>query len=550
MPLLNLPTPPDGFDFAKNGLGQETGTLIKSAASTLNDAAKKIVSSIPKPNVPSFSAPADSNGPSLNATMDAIKNGSINKDISASISKIGDVAGSLPTAVSEGLAEAQAAVAAKLGAAQAQLPKLMAVAQANMDLTTKTALAAGAPPTEAQLKAASGSLAIFQDGPAALKAQAESVSKAVAQAGADFGAKLPAALNTAGNFAKAGLDKVTSLATTAGSAISSFATTVPPQTIPDPENPSGPAITNPAYTAFAAMPGNANKLASLSSLTSAMTTAGAGLTSAFGAIEAKANAAVAGGIADLKAFAFAAKLATPAGGVMGEARSLSIDSTKVSAAQINKIVAQSAASNPAQPPKAADAEIKEVKIKDAPVAATSAPTTAIFGKTPSEKISEAMVTAYAQHWDGTNKYFKSISSPANLEPKLNAFYPNYTTIRDKAKQIAADKPDSAARTDEENYYMEKRTKLRELVEYFVIYQGVLRTQSQLNERSRQYQLLKKLFEENKTYGEAPLSIQTAISTSAVLSDEEEAKYFKTYADLIKAKPDLALPDRLDKPFTA
>lgn len=551
MPLLNLPNPPDGFSFSVNGLGQQTGTLIKSTASTINEAAKKLVSSIPKPNIPSFSVPTDSNGPSLNATIDAIKSGSINKSITDSINKIGAVAGSLPSDISAGLAEAQAAVAAKMAEAQAQLPKLMAVAQANMDLTTKKALAAGAPPTEAQLKAASGSLAIFQDGPAALKAQAEAVSKAVAQAGTDFGAKLPAALNTASNFAKAGLDKVSSLATSAGASITSFANTVPPQSIPDPFNPSGPPIANPAYATFIANPANANKVSSLSSLTTAMTTAGASLTSAFGAIESKANAAVSGGIADLKAFAFANQLAQPAAGIMAEARSASIDTTKFSAAQINKVVAQAAASNPAQPPKAADADIKETKIKEPVTATTATPTTAIFDKNPSDKISEAFVDAYASHWGRTNTYFKSLTATSNVEEKLNAFYPGYTTIRDKANKVLADKPDPANRNAEETYYVDKREKLKAVQRtHFVFYRGLVRTQDQLNERARQYQLLKKLFEENKTYGDAPLSIETAIKTSAVLSDAEEATYFKTYADLIKAKPEAALPASLENPFSA
>jgi hypothetical protein len=65
-----------------------------------------------------------------------------------------------------------------------------------------------------------------------------------------------------------------------------------------------------------------------------------------------------------------------------------------------------------------------------------------------------------------------------------------------------------------------------------------------NERAKQYQLLEKLFQQDKTYGDCPLSIETAIKTSAVLTDEEEAKYFDTYADLIKAKPELALPSKL------
>jgi hypothetical protein len=547
MPLLNLPSPPDGFSFSLNGLGQQTGTLVTSAASLLNDTAKKLVGSLPKAPENLFAPGADINGPSLTATMADIKSGAINKDITASLAKISGVAGSLPTDVGNAMAEAQSAIATKMAEAQAQLPKLLAIAQANMELTTKTALANGAPPTEAQLREASGSLAIFQDGPAALKAQAESISKTVAEAGKDFGAKLPAALDTVSNFAKAGLDKISTLATSAGSSISSFASGVPTTTIP---NPPGPPITNPAYTSFIANPDNASKVSSLNSLTSNLATAAAGLTSAFAVIEAKANTAVSAGITDLKAFAAAAQFAQPAGGIMAAARSISIDTTKVSAAQINKVVAQSAAGSVATSPKADDASVKETKLSEPAQTTATATKTGIFGKDPNEKISESFVTAYADHWRGTNTYLQSLTAKATFQAKLNAFYPNYVGIKERAVQIEKDKSDPASRTVEETYYVDKRAKLKGLVsEYFVFYKGIIKTQSQLNERATQYKLLKNLFEQNRTYGDCPKSIETAISTSAVLSDAEEANLFMTYADLKKAKPELALPDALDAPFT-
>jgi hypothetical protein len=548
MPLLNLPSPPDGFSFSLNGLGQQTGTLVTSAASLLNDTAKKLIGSLPKAPENLFAPGADINGPNLTATMADIKSGAINKDITASLAKISGVAGSLPTDVGNAMAEAQSAIATKMAEAQAQLPKLLAIAQANMELTTKTALANGAPPTEAQLKAASGSLAIFQDGPAALKAQAESISKTVAEAGKDFGAKLPAALDTVSNFAKAGLDKISTLATSAGSSISSFASGVPTTTIPNPLG--GSPITNPAYTSFIANPDNASKVSSLNSLTSNLATAAAGLTSAFAVIEAKANTAVSGGITDLKAFAAAAQFAQPAGGIMAAARSISIDTTKVSAAQINKVVAQSAAGSVATSPKADDASVKETKLSEPAQTTATATKTGIFDKDPNEKISESFVTAYADHWRTTNTYLQSLTAKATFEAKLNAFYPNYVGIKERAVQIAKDKADPASRTAEETYYVDKRAKLKGLVDgYYIFYRGIVKTQSQLNERATQYKLLKSLFEQNRTYGDCPKSIETAIRTSAVLSDAEEATLFMTYADLKKAKPELALPDALEAPFT-
>jgi len=550
MAIFQLPNPPAGFEFAKNGLGEQTGTLIKSASSILNDAAKKITSSIPKAPTVEFSIPNIPEGPTLADTMNAIKSGAINKDISASLTKISGVADSLPAEVNANLASAQATIAEKMAQAQADLPKLMAIAQANMDLTTKLAYANGAPPTEAQLKAASGALAIFQDGPKMLSEQASAISKSVAEAGKDFGAKLPAALETAGNFAKAGLDKITSLAKTAGASVTSFASSVPAQTIPDPLNPSGPAIPNPAYATFAADPSNASKLASLSNLTASMNTAAAGLTSAFGAIESQANAALSGGITDLKAFGFAAALAQPAGGIMGVARSAGIDTSFVNPLQINKVIAQAAASNPAQPPKADDAKIKATKVKESSEASAPAvpPKKAIFGENPNEKISSAFVTAYANHWAETNVYYESLER--GLKAKLDGWYPNYSGIKARAEQIVTEKPDAATRTTEEQYYVEKREKLKAItIEWFKYFKNFEKVGEQQNVRADQYNLLKNLYQENKTYGDCPLTIQTAISTSAVLSDEEEAKYFDTYADFAKAKPGEALPDSLNNPFS-
>ncbi len=549
MAVFQLPSPPDGFEFAKNGLGQETGTLIKSAAATLNDSAKKIASSFPKPpaNLFNFTVPTDSNGPNLTQTMNDIKSGAINKDITASLSKIGDVSGSLPTDVAASLASAQTDIANKMQQAQAQLPRLMAIAQANMDLTVKMSLAStGQPPSEEQLKQASGALAIFQDGPALLKTQAESISKSVAQAGPAFGASLPAALNSAGNFAKAGLDKVTNLATTAGASITSFANSVPAQTIPDPSNPSGPPITNPAYTTFAADPANASKLSSLSSLTTAMSTAAAGLTSAFGAIEAKASAAVAGGIADLKAFAAASQLAQPAGGIMAQVRSIAVDTSKVSPDQINKVIAQAAASNPAAPPKPPEAEAtRVVKAPDDATAATPdspPPKTAIFNKNPKDKISVAFCQAYLAKVEEGIAFRKALTEKAKYEEKLNAFYPNYTSIRDRGDQIKKDKPDPATRTEEENIIVAKREALKTVAtQYFLYRANTTKVWNQVNVRIEQYDLLRKLYFADKRYGDCPRSIETAISTSAVLTDEEEKLYYATYADLIKAKPEASVP---------
>ena len=93
--------------------------------------------------------------------------------------------------------------------------------------------------------------------------------------------------------------------------------------------------------------------------------------------------------------------------------------------------------------------------------------------------------------------------------------------------------------------MEKRLKLKALVQQYSLFSAnAKKVWNQVNVRIEQYNLLKKLFFEDRTYGDCPVTIETAISTSAVLTDEEELQYYETYADLIKVKPDVALPAKL------
>jgi len=150
------------------------------------------------------------NPPNLSETIDKIKSGAVNADITASLGKIGEVSGTLPAGANADLEAAKADIAAKMAKAQADLPKLLAIAQGNVDLLTKKKIAeTGKPPTEAEIKAAQGALAIFQDGPKLLESKAAEISKAVAQAGEDFGAALNKGLSSAKDFTKAGITKVT-----------------------------------------------------------------------------------------------------------------------------------------------------------------------------------------------------------------------------------------------------------------------------------------------------------------------------------------------------
>jgi hypothetical protein len=534
MAIIQLPEPPSGFQFAKDGLGKVTSKLVpsisdslKSASNSITSAGSKFFANLPKP--PSFGA--DTNGPSLLDSMNAIKDGSINKDIAASLNNIGEVTGSLPPEAAAALEASKADVAAKMAKAQADLPKTMALAQANMDLTVKLSIAStGEPPTEDQLKEASGALTIFQEGPEMLKAQAESISKKVAEAGAAFGAPAPGGLD----FAKAGLTKVTDLAKSAGAKITEFATGVPSETIPDPANP-GQTIPNPAFLSFAADPENSKKLSGLASLTSALDSAAEGLNSAFGALEAKADAAVAGGIKDLKAFAFASQLAAPATGVMADAKNAATDLSKVSALQIAKTNQIAATLAPTTPPKNTTVDGRvEPKLPKDDSTSTTTPKTAVFGKNPRDKISESFLGVLDRYSDNMNKLYETIASTA--ERDFDLWYPGYAAQKNKAEDIKKNKPDVADRTAEETRLVEKREKLKAILKSDgMAYLTIIRGQEAAVKSVNIYNTVLELFKANKTYGDVPLSVEGEFNSIGE-SAKEPPKGFATFAEYKAANP--------------
>jgi hypothetical protein len=539
MPLIdlsNLPSPPAGFGFAKDALGSVTGKLSPAISDTLKSASGAVTALNSKLlnsqiSIPSFGGEA--NGPSLVDSMNAIKNGSINKDITASLGNIGDVASSLGEEAGAALTSAKNAIAGKMAAAQAQLPKLMAIAQANMDLTVKLSIAnTGEPPTEDQLKAASGSLAVFQDGPAMLKAQAENISKSVAEAGAAFGAALPAGVD----LAKAGLAKATSFAQSAGAAVSSFASSVPAQTIPDPSNP-GETIPNPAYTAFAADPGNASKLSSLSGLTGALGTAAGGLTAAFGAIEAKANAAVAGGLTDLKAFAFASQLAAPSAGIMAQAKAASVDLSKVSPLQIakaNQMAAKVTVSTPPKNETVDGPDTKDPKLAEGTATAPTAKTKVVYDMPAGDKITQGFVEKYYKVFETSDKIQKSLTDSQLDDAEY--FYPGSKKIRDDA--LAFEKIPEADRTAEQTRIIDKRSKIRAVIfEHAMFWQTYKTETAYRNALSTEYNILRSAYMANKTYGDLPLSVEGVPKS---VNDRGEPKGFATFAEYKAANPGVDL----------
>ena len=203
--LYNINNAPDGKKIAEPG-----DPFYQTAESMKNK--NKEIKGLGAKGLSLFNSLKGSAGPdtapNLSVTMDKIKSGAIFSDITANLGKIGEVSGSLPGVSNAQLEAAKTDIAAKMEQAKKDLPKLLAMTQARIDILTKRKVAeTGKPPSEAEIKEASGALAIFQDGPKLLESKAAEISKDVAIAGKDFGASISKGLSSAKDFSKAGINK-------------------------------------------------------------------------------------------------------------------------------------------------------------------------------------------------------------------------------------------------------------------------------------------------------------------------------------------------------
>ena len=230
--------------------------------------------------------------PSYADMLTTIKSGSIFKDTAADLSALGN------------LGVDTSAIAASIDAAKATMSIDMAVANAAVAQKAKEAQAAGRALSAADMEAAMAPLSVLKNLKSTLSSTMSSVASAASSAGSVLGAALPGGLPGA-------LPSPADLINSVASAASAFSASVPAQTIPDPENPSGPEIPNPAYSAFAAIPGNLDKLSSISGLTSGAASAGQGLGAALGGFALAAAAGKSDILGSLKADAMLATLTKP-----------------------------------------------------------------------------------------------------------------------------------------------------------------------------------------------------------------------------------------------
>jgi hypothetical protein len=601
--LYNIRNAPDGQPIAK------PGDPFYQTAESMKNRDKAVAGGVSAGSLKFFnmiSGTSADNPPNLSDTMDKIKNGTINADITASLDKIGQVSGSLPGVSSTQLSAAKADIAAKMAKAQADLPKLLAMAQANVDILTKKKIAStGKPPTEAEIKAAQGALTIFQDGPKLLESKAAEISKAVTQAGPDFGAKVPAGITSVANFAKAGLTKITALATIAGGKITEFALGVPSQTIPDPLNSTGPAIPNPAYATFAAIPANATKITKLADISTKMNEASADMTTKFAAIETAQATAVTGGMADLKAFAFAAQLSQPATGFKATIQDFTLDKNAFDPTSISKTFASASKLGPSidtslykstkdedltykgddgivwdrtnaerlrrslpglaaigsprpldpplvpagpTPPKAPETILKVEKPKDpGAVPASASPTVkkrAVFDKDTDERIYNPFVKEYLVVLNVFIDAVNSASSTLDADViKWMDIGKDFDALRTAGAKIKTEKPDTSTYTEEEKVIVKERSfYLGILKAYSDVWRKYTYANDRRNELTEQFNILRAAFMAGKTFGDLPLSVETAVMKDkgpVGWKTSSPESYYKSFSEFAKANPDKA-----------
>lgn len=600
--LYNIRNAPDGKEIAEPGDPfYQTAESMKNRGNEL-----KGVGSSGLAFFNQLSSSSESKGPSLADTLAKIKNGEANADVSSALGNISSVSGSLPGNVNEGLAASQASIAEKISAAQADLPKLMAIAQANMDLTTKLAVAQGRAPTEAELKAASGALAVFQDGPTLLQSKARALSSEIVAEGAAFGVDVPKDITEASGAISDLTDtsKITEAAQTTGSAISSSIGEVPTPTIPNPLYVAGDdtqpeTIPNPEYETYAANPANAEKVGLFQNILNKITNFTSSLTSDFIALEQTQQTAVAGGVEDLKAFAFAAQLSQPATGVLGAAKSLSVNPTAFDPEEIKKALSGAAnlgaaidtaaysgtkdedltytgddgivwdrvntererrglpglvslgAPRPdepplvprgATPPKPPNESVKtENEFKDPPPKIV--PKTAVFNKKPSDKVSKDFTESYFKIY---SQWKDALDASRNILPKAaedwfgDTIPGGYIALRDKRRAIESDKPDPSTRSAEEKKTIEEQTKWKTIfTEKSTQFQQATYFRARHNEVADAYNLVRKAYISDANYAGLPKIVE-----DVVLKDEGPKDWkiriptptYLSYADFLNNKP--------------
>lgn len=575
--LYNIQNAPDGKQIAEPGDPfYQTAESMKNRDKELN----KISAGTLK-IYNSFVAEKPVATPNLSETMDKIKDGSVFSNISSGLGSIAAQTSALPGFLTASLTATQEAFAEKMTELQAKLPELQAKAATNIDILTKQKIAeTGNPPSIQEIKAASGDLAIFNDAPAALKTQAENLSKSIGDAQKKFAGGL------------AGI----------GASITSFVTGVPAETIPNPIE-GLPPIPNPDFLAFANNPANASKLSGLSSVTGALSGAAGKLTSLI-------QSAVDTSTTNLKAFGFAASLAKKVTGIAAAAQDAALDPAAfdpASIAQTFGIATTLAASidttlykntkdedltysgedglvwdrvdaerqrrnlpgleaigtsRPKEPPRPQYGTTPP-KDEDAPKVVSGGPAgtdpdsstkppaaKVVFEKDPDEKISKRVVGLYDRSriiWEEHRDRLEAVSAKLpEARNTIAAFFKDadedVPAIRTAGKKVLDTKPDEATRTPEERLAVAKRKFYNDVYTLAYPYAEYVWAFNRFKEMNTQYAILYRLWEAGKTYKDVPLTVEEAIMKGTIADFEKEVpadERFNTYGEWAKVYTDRA-----------
>jgi hypothetical protein len=563
--LFNIQNAPDGKQIAG------PGDPFYQTADSMKNRDKEITgltaSALKIFNELAFGAKPGATGPTLSDTMNKIKDGSVNADVTAGLDKITQATSSLPPFLSSRINAAKAQVEAQMKAAQEQLPKLQAQATTNVDILTKQKVAeTGQPLTEAETKAAQGQLAIFQDGPALIKSQTEAALKTITGAGGIFGVATGGAETQTGS----NLDRLTDLATNVGNRVSEFFTGVPSETIPDPANP-GQTIPNPAFTAFLAVPGNIEKLQQANGLGSGLGGIADKLTSGFSSILEKQISAIDTSTANLKAFGFAASLSKKVTGLADKVKGIALDEKAFEAGNITQtlgIATTLAASidtamykdtkdedlvysgddglvwdrvdaerqrrnlpgledigtnRPLEPPRPQygntpprDSSVPSLGVKTGSLdddAGVVEPTRAIFDADPDEKVGRVFAVTADKIKDAWLTFQEQINKKAFDNKSINAFFgdfePDYAGLKATAKKIEKKKPDESKRTPLEKYVVDKREWCAGAYSESKTFLEYVWGTNRYNEVLAAYKLIYDAWEKGETYKTLPLTVEEA-----------------------------------------
>ena len=130
---------------------------------------------------------------------------------------------------------------------------------------------------------------------------------------------------------------------------------------------------------------------------------------------------------------------------------------------------------------------------------------------------------------------------------MNGAY-EFPTIAAKYRQIAADKPDAATRTDEEKIIVKQRFFFRQLaIDYSEEYLRYKWVTARCNEINQQYKILRETFMASKTFGELPLTVEEAVMKDSGPPQWKKfvTNYYASYDEFAKANPDKAAPPTTD-----